>query len=122
VDWFWFTLFHELAHIVEGERSLDRQLVGNDAQRSVLEHEERANKRATEWLVPQNRLQSFIRSVKPYFSRSAVLDFAGTIKIHPGIVVGQLQKRGDIPYSHHRNLLTRVHQLFPESEVYSPKK
>jgi HTH-type transcriptional regulator/antitoxin HigA len=117
VDWFWFTLLHELAHIVAGERSLDQQLVGNDAQRSLLEHEERANKQATEWLIPHDQIQSFVRSVKPYFSRSSILNFAGTTKIHPGIVVGQLQKHGDIPYSHHRNLLTRVHHLFLESEV-----
>lgn len=112
VDWFWFTLMHELAHILEREDSLDTQLVGNDAERNVSESEERADKRATEWLIPQDQLQRFVKRLKPYFSRSAIQDFADKIKIHPGIIVGQLQKRGDIPYSHHRNLLTRVRHLF----------
>lgn len=71
---------------------------------------------AAEWLIPQAQLQPFVRSVKPYFSRSAILSFAEKCKTHPGIVVGQLQKRGDIPYSHHRNLLTRVRHLLMESE------
>jgi HTH-type transcriptional regulator/antitoxin HigA len=115
VDWFWFTLMHELAHILEREGSLDTQLVGNDAQRSVSEIEERADKRATEWLVPPDQLQAFTNSIKPYFSRSAIQDFADRINVHPGIVVGQLQKRGEIPYSHHRNLLTRVRHLFSET-------
>ena len=116
VDWFWFTLMHELAHILEGEGSLDTQLVGNDAQRSVSEIEERADKRASEWLVPQDQLQVFANRISPYFSRSAIQDFARRINVHPGIVVGQLQKRGEIPYSHHRNLLTGVRHLFSRAE------
>jgi hypothetical protein len=31
-----------------------------------------------------------------------------------------LQKRGDIPYSHYRNLLTRVRHLFSETEPRGP--
>lgn len=112
IDWFWFTLMHELSHILEHEESLDLQLVGNDAQRSVSESEERADRRAAQWLVPQDRLEIFIKHIRPYFSRSAILEFADTLRIHPGIIVGQLQKRGEIPYSHHRNLLTRVRHLF----------
>jgi HTH-type transcriptional regulator/antitoxin HigA len=46
IDWFWFTLMHELSHVLEHEESLDLQLVGNDAQRSVSESEERADRRA----------------------------------------------------------------------------
>jgi HTH-type transcriptional regulator/antitoxin HigA len=115
VDWFWFTLLHELAHVIEHERSLDTQLVGNDAQDGGSEMEERANSQATEWLVPAEQLQSFVRSVKPYFSRSAILNFAQRCRVHPGIIVGQLQKRGEIPYSHHRNLLIRIRHLFTES-------
>lgn len=122
VDWFWFTLMHELAHVLEREGSLDMQLVGNDAQRSASESEERADNRASEWLVPQDQLQSFADSVRPYFSRAAILDFANRIKIHPGIIVGQLQKRGEIPYSHHRNLLTRVRHLFSETEPHGKTK
>lgn len=115
VDWFWFTLMHELEHVVEREESLDLQLVGNDAQRSDLESEERADRAATEWLVPEHALKRFINSVKPYFSRGAILEFADKLCIHPGIVVGQLQRRGEIPYSHHRNLLTRIRHLFTET-------
>lgn len=116
VDWFWFTLMHELAHILEHEGSLDTRLVGNDADRHVSQSEERADKRATEWLVPPRDLQVFADRIRPYFSRSAIEGFADRMNIHPGIVVGQLQKRGDIPYSHHRNLLAGVRQLFTETE------
>jgi HTH-type transcriptional regulator/antitoxin HigA len=114
VDWFWFTLLHELAHIIEHEDSLDLQLVGNDAQHSIDAEEERADTQASEWLIPQSEIQQFVEETKPYYSRDAVLEFAGHLHRHPGIVVGQLQKRGEIPYSHHRNLLTRVRHLFTE--------
>jgi HTH-type transcriptional regulator/antitoxin HigA len=114
VDWFWFTLMHELAHVVAHEESLDTQLVGNDAQERVSEMEADANRQAAEWLVPQDQLQGFIRSVKPYFSRSAILSFSQRCAVHPGIVIGQLQKRGEIPYSHHRNHLVRIRHLFDD--------
>jgi len=116
VDWFWFTLMHELAHVLEREGSLDTQLVGNDALRNVSESEERADTRAAEWLIPQDKLQEFADSIRPYFSRTAIQGFADRINVHAGVVVGQLQKRGEIPYSHHRNLLTRVRHLFSETE------
>jgi HTH-type transcriptional regulator / antitoxin HigA len=117
VDWFWFTLMHELAHVIEHEESLDVQLVGNDAQEQGSGMEEHANQQAAGWLIPQERLQTFVRRVRPYFSRSAILDFAGRCAVHPGIVVGQLQKRGEIPYSHHRNLLVRVRHVFADLMV-----
>lgn len=120
VDWFWFTLMHELAHVLAGDGKsmpmLDQALIGRDADStSISPMEEKADKAAAGWLVPQDRLTAFIRSTKPYFSRTAVLRFAASVGVHPALVVGQLQRRGEIPYTHHRNLLTNARHLFPEN-------
>jgi HTH-type transcriptional regulator/antitoxin HigA len=113
VDWFWFTLLHELMHVLEEDQALDAQLVGNDATSAdISENERRADQAATEALVDQKQLRAFVASIKPYFSRSAIEEFAKRVNVHPAIVVGQLQKRGDVPYSHHRNLLARVKHVF----------
>jgi HTH-type transcriptional regulator/antitoxin HigA len=119
-DWFWFTLMHELAHVLAGDGKsmamLDQALIGRDADStSVSPMEEKADKAAAGWLVPQDRLSAFVRSTKPYFSRTAMLRFAASVGVHPAVVVGQLQRRGEIPYTHHRNLLTNARHLFPES-------
>jgi hypothetical protein len=55
------------------------------------------------------------RSHSLYFSRTATLRFAASVGVHPAVVVGQLQRRGEIPYTHHRNLVTNARHLFPES-------
>ena len=117
MDWFWFTLMHELAHVLAGDGKskpmLDQALIGRDADStSISPIEEKADRAAAAWLVPQDRLNAFVRSTKPYFSRTAVLHFAASVGVHPAVVVGQLQRRGDIPYTHHRNLLTNARHLF----------
>jgi HTH-type transcriptional regulator/antitoxin HigA len=113
-DWFWFTLMHELAHIVSGHaRSkalLDIGLVGRDSEPASQNQTEEtvANRLASEWLIPVQPLTEFLGSTKPHFSRDRVVGFAETLNIHPGIVVGRLQHDGHLPWTHLRNLLERV--------------
>ncbi len=116
VDWFWFTLMHELAHVLAGdgldEVMIDQSMVGKDADATELTAVERkADKNATAWLVPEDKLKVFIRGTKPYYSRNAICQFSAALGVHPAIVVGQLQKRGEIAYTHHRNLLTKARHL-----------
>ena len=42
------------------------------------------------------------------YSRRNILALARRLNVHPGIVVGQLQYRGEILYSHSRDLLVKV--------------
>jgi len=116
MDWFWFTLMHELAHVLAGDGlrkpMVDQALVGKDADASDLSGtESKADKAATDWLVPEDKMKLFIRHTRPYYGRAAILQFASELSVHPAIVVGQLQKRGEIPYTHHRNLLVKARHL-----------
>lgn len=119
LDWFWFTLMHELAHVLADDGleqvMIDQSMVGKDADASELSTVERkADKNATSWLVPEDQLKMFIRRTKPYYSRRAILQFAATLGVHPAIIVGQLQKRNEIPSTHHRTLLVKTrHLLLP---------
>lgn len=116
MDWFWFTLMHELAHVLAGDglrkAMIDQALVGKDAEATDLTAaESRADKAASAWLVPDDKMKLFIRRTKPYYSRAAILQFAATLGVHPAIVAGQLQQRREIPYTHHRNLLVKARHL-----------
>jgi HTH-type transcriptional regulator/antitoxin HigA len=116
MDWFWFTLMHELAHVLAGDglqkAMVDQALVGKDADATGLTTaESKADKSASTWLVPDDKMKSFIRRTKPYYSRKAILQFAATVGVHPALVVGQLQNRKEIPYTHHRNLLVKARHL-----------
>jgi len=63
---------------------------------------------ADEFLIPKPEMEGFVCRVRPYFSEEAILGFASKIRVHPGIVVGQLQFRRLIPYARGRDMLVRV--------------
>jgi HTH-type transcriptional regulator / antitoxin HigA len=111
IDAFWFTLCHELSHVRHRDPlSVDTALVGEDALPSAMKvaFEERADNEAGDTLVPQNKLDSFVHRVAPYYDKERIIQFAHVIKVHPGIIVGQLQHRGQLGYHANRDLLVKV--------------
>jgi HTH-type transcriptional regulator/antitoxin HigA len=113
IDSFWFTLFHELSHIKHVDAlSIDSRLRGEDATFSAEKpaFERRADEDAAGAMIPEERLNSFIRRVAPLYSKDRIIQFAHTIKVHPGIIVGQLQHRGEIKFSANREMLVKVRQ------------
>ena len=112
IDYFWFTLMHELAHIeqrdgvVNSNRPIDIEKSGEKPK-----FEKRADSFAAKALIDQASLRAFIKKVQPYFSAKKIAEFAAEQGVHPGIVVGQLQKREAIGYSHSRKMLEKVREL-----------
>lgn len=95
-DHFWFTFFHEAAHILlHGKRDIFLEGSAEDAE---PRKEEEANNWAANFLIPQEKLKEFI--FKGEKSRAAVEVFAHELGIAPGIVVGQLQHKKYIPFNH----------------------
>ena len=64
------------------------------ANEQLSEIETRANKEAAEMLIPRDRLLSFIQRTRPFYYAEKIIQFANMLKIHPGIIAGQLQHRG----------------------------
>lgn len=117
IDNFWFTLMHELSHVENGEGKdepiIDVDLLG-ETEADKPEFEKRADADAAEFCVPQSLLEDFIVRMNGYFLESKILGFAFVNKVHPGLVVGQLQNKGHIQYSHHRKFLEKVRGLITE--------
>ena len=114
IDNFWFTLSHELAHVLHrDDESLDDNLVGEGATPTDAkpEVEQRADTWACNYLVPADEIEKFVLRVRPYFSKAKINQFANRVKIHPGIIVGQLQRRWGMPYSHNREMLAKVRDV-----------
>ncbi|UGQ46239.1 HigA family addiction module antitoxin [Massilia endophytica] len=109
VDNFWHTLFHELDHVLHKEGMshpiLDVDIQSNDEKPA---NEIRANDAAAETLVPSKEFEGFIARVSPMFSDESINGFALRMRVHPGIVVGQLQNRGLLPWSFHRKKLEKI--------------
>jgi len=93
-DRFWFTFFHEAAHILLHDKK-SVFLDDFDDFRGDSEEETKADKWAGDYLIPEKYTSEF-SSLK---SRDAVLKFAKKINLHPGIVVGRLQHEEIIQYS-----------------------
>ena len=115
VDGFWFTLMHEFEHIKNQDPiSVDSGMI--DATRGVTVSlvndvaEDRANVGAATALIPANELDSFIQRVGPFYAKERVVQFANRIKIHPGIIVGQLQHRGELGYMALRDFLVKIRE------------
>lgn len=96
-DKFWFSLFHEIGHILLGH--LNRSAELDDAAESD------ADSFARDVLIPQEAFDSF--AAQHNFSRDAILCFASAAGIAPGIVVGRLQKEGYINFSRCNYLKTK---------------
>jgi HTH-type transcriptional regulator/antitoxin HigA len=111
IDSFWFTLAHELKHVLDGgESPIDTRLVGKDRQptEEKPQEEKDADHFAAQFLVPSEEIESFIRRVRPLYSKVRINQFANRIGVHPGIVIGQLQHRQEIGWMHSREMLVKV--------------
>ena len=120
VDSFWFTLMHEIMHIKHKDAaSIDDGLFeesqGAEFDTNVIE--ERANTQAAAALIEPAQLDSFIKRVAPLYSEQRINQFAHRLEIHPGIVVGQLQRRQELSYSTLRPLLVKVRDMALETAL-----
>ena len=97
VDNFWFVLRHECAHVLHGHGKkvavVDLSL--DEFELDDREEERIANSEAADFCIPRERMDSFYKRKYPFFSERDVLAFSKILKVHPGLVVGQLQKRLD---------------------------
>jgi len=98
-DIFWFTFFHEAAHILEGDRdALIIEVLGNKAKKT--ESEQQADHFAAAFLIPPQH-QSELKTLR---SKAAVSLFADRLGIDPGIVVGRMQHDGVISFRYFNDL------------------
>ena len=100
-DHFWWTFFHEAGHIVlhQGRNFLDDKAGEGDGV------ETEADAWAEAALFGPNRISEILNRTPR--SEAQVHDIAAEIGIDPGIVVGMLQHRKALPFTHLNGLKTR---------------
>lgn len=87
-DLYWFTLFHETAHVLKHGHS-EVLAALDDAQD---EREIEANTWAENHLIPEEAWRGFLRGGA--FSLDGIQKFAAEVGVVPGVVVGRLQREG----------------------------
>jgi len=92
-DHLWFTFFHEAGHIVLH----GRQLFIEGAGAIDNEHEDEADRFASDVLIPP---EAAVRLPTIPRTNAAVSQFAASIGIPPGVVVGRMQREKLLPWTH----------------------
>jgi HTH-type transcriptional regulator/antitoxin HigA len=107
-DVFWFSFFHEAAHILlhrkKGIFVDGLKLARSNALKDDVRLEDEANRWAAHFLIPpeyDDRLRSLRRSEIP--------EFADELGIAPAIVVGRLQREGLIHFSESKKWKRQLH-------------
>lgn len=89
-DSFWFTLFHEIGHIMNGD-------YGISFETDSGVQEEKANTFAEDSLIPRDLYEQFVADAK--FDINSICEFAELIDRAPGIVIGRLLNEKKLDYS-----------------------
>jgi hypothetical protein len=98
-DQLWFTLFHEIGHLLlhrnkrsfvvdNAEEDLSDRIVDPEMQ----QYENEANSFSADTLIPSSALGEFMRGRA--YTNESIHEFAETVGVGPGIVVGRLQHDG----------------------------
>jgi HTH-type transcriptional regulator / antitoxin HigA len=92
-DIFWFSLFHELGHLLLHGNATFVEVEGGQGTRDSAEEE--ADAFARDALIPAADYAAFAEARD--FSTAAITRFASSVEIHPGVVVGRLQHERLLP-------------------------
>ncbi|PDQ19021.1 addiction module antidote protein, HigA family [Mesorhizobium sanjuanii] len=125
IDNFIFVLRHELEHVknrdgMNGGAMLDVDLGGDvhvELETTVAQQEMVANAAAAEFCIPSKMMDAFIKRKAPYFSERDLIGFARTMKVHPGIVAGQLQRRTEQYHKFRQHLASVREYVIPTAET-----
>ncbi|MDO4280000.1 MAG: HigA family addiction module antitoxin [Peptococcaceae bacterium] len=89
-DTFWFTLFHEIGHIMNGD-------LGISFEGETGAQESKADAYAADKLIPQADYETFVKQGS--FTVQSITGFAQQMDRDPGIVLGRLQCDGHVRYN-----------------------
>ena len=101
-DILWFTLFHEIGHLIKHSKKemfIDQD---NDVKTDI---EIEADNYARNILIPSDKYSTF--KINGIYTEESIKKFSSDNNILPGILVGRLQNDGLIPYNKFNNLISR---------------
>lgn len=113
VNYFWHTLGHELSHVAHRDADIDSDSF-ETINTQETETEKRANAEGAATFIDESEIQSFIKRISPIYSKKQIIQFANRVGVHPSIVVGQLQFRGELDWTQGSQLQSKYRETLTE--------
>lgn len=101
-DIFWFSIFHELGHIVNGDIGKKANFIDDG---SDIEKESAADRFASNKLISETDYQIFVAGKN--YEIESIKSFAASQNVMPYIVIGRLQKEKKLDYRQFSNYKLR---------------
>lgn len=94
-DIFWFTLFHEIGHILlHGKKYISIENIDVEGENQAFEKE--ADVFASNWLLTENQENEILNNRN--ISREDILTYSEKFETHPAIIIGRLQHKKRMSY------------------------
>lgn len=103
-DIFWFSVFHELGHIANGDLSKEGSFIDLSESENV-KREQAADRFASDALLDPDSYDAFIE--RGSYTIASIKDYAKTQNVPPFVVIGRLQKEKKIPWNRFANYKPR---------------
>ncbi len=104
-DIFWFTFFHEVAHILKhGKKYISLENV--KYQGAEIAKEKEADEFAVQWTFSKEEEKQFRDQY--FFTIKEIVDYASEIGTHPAMIIGRFHHNGLLHYSEGRELIEKV--------------
>jgi len=125
IDNFCFVLRHELEHVLNRDgldtttAMLDVDIQNNNHQYEAAEieqQERRANEAAADFCVPKKMMDAFISRKAPIFAERDIIGLSRMVKVHPGLIAGQLQHQTG-EYNKFRQHLVPVREIITPNAI-----
>lgn len=97
IDNFWFTMAHELAHVIKHIKIAGQFILDNFKDKTYGELEEEADNMASKALKHKEVI-IYLRPYLNYLSTVKVEECAKQLEIHPSIIIGKLAHDKEISY------------------------
>jgi len=115
IDNFWFTIAHEIAHILNHLKNPDTFFIDNFKEEELNELEQEANYLASMQLkYPE--IKAFLTPKLNYLTQQAILECSEMFNVHPAIIIGKLAHDKTISYAnqnlYNENVLDRIQPLY----------
>ncbi len=117
IDNFWYVLRHEIEHVLREHGKDDLMLdVDLSISSSTLQEEREADRAYHDFIDPNNKITAYIQETR-YFSERSLAEKSGQMRLHPGIIAGQIQYRTG-NYSRFRNHLVKVREYILQTAIF----